>query len=325
VRIEPFDALTADDATAAAYCELLAGTRACVTPIGLRLPAEYVLNRLRNRSGDDVTKVWTAWDGSRLLGAVEVSWREAEDNRDRAWLHFDVPAGTDVLAALLDAVREECVPRGRVVMNVEVPPETFVREWVGALGAPVGSLEEHNVLRLRETSYDDVASLAKTVPDGYELLSFDVCPDDLVDPYVALMRSMNDAPLDDLTMEDWTYSEEHLRTWEQSLAARGHTQWTVVAREVATGELAAFNQLVLRPEWPECIENEDTAVTAAHRGHGLGLWVKAANLLRVLDERPEAVVVETWNAASNTHMLRVNRRLGFVCEHLIEDRELRLV
>jgi hypothetical protein len=32
--------------------------------------------------------------------------------------------------------------------------------------------------------------------------------------------------------------------------------------------------------------------------------------------------VTTWNAASNDHMLRVNRRLGFVCEHRWEDWEI---
>jgi len=65
------------------------------------------------------------------------------------------------------------------------------------------------------------------------------------------------------------------------------------------------------------------AVAIPHRGHGLGLWVKALNLLRLTDERPLVQRVSTWNAASNDHMIRVNRALGFVCEHEWETWELR--
>ncbi|HEU0130028.1 MAG TPA: hypothetical protein VFQ85_03435 [Mycobacteriales bacterium] len=134
---------------------------------------------------------------------------------------------------------------------------------------------------------------------------------------------MNTAPRDDLTEEDWVYTPERVRDFEDAVAARGHTMLTVVAREVATGELAAFNQVVVHPEWPDVVENEDTAVAVPHRGRGLGRWVKALNVLRVLDETP-ARVISTWNAASNGHMLRVNRELGFACQHVWESWEVSL-
>jgi len=53
-------------------------------------------------------------------------------------------------------------------------------------------------------------------------------------------------------------------------------------------------------------------VLSEHRGHGLGLRLKAATALRVMDELPEVTAVRTWNAASNE--LAVIRRLGYVVD-----------
>ena len=323
MHISPFDPHTASAAECAAYASLVAEARVDATPDGLRQPAAYVLNRLRNRSADDVTRIWTA-DGD--AGAVEMSWREAPDNRDRAWLTVDVPAARhsdDAVLALLREAAASAAPDGRTLLNVDTPAESALDAWVSGQGGKLGSVEQHNVVRLRSVSREDVAALAAAVPAGYELVAFDdACPDDLMESLARLADTMNTAPRDDLTMEDWTYSPETLRRWEDGLARRGHTLWTVCARSVETGELAGFNQLVVRPDYAEVVENEDTAVAVAHRGHGLGLWIKAVNLLRVLDEQPQALCVETWNAASNEHMLRVNRRLGFVCEHLWHSWEL---
>jgi len=55
-------------------------------------------------------------------------------------------------------------------------------------------------------------------------------------------------------------------------------------------------------------------VLREHRGHGLGLRLKAANALRLMDELPEVSSIRTWNAASNAYMLAVNRRLGYAVD-----------
>jgi GNAT superfamily N-acetyltransferase len=325
VRIEPFDPRTADEAVARAYTDFLRAHTREQWPSGLVAPAEYVLNRLRNTSGRHRVFLWLAWDGPSLVGAGELTWWEAEDNRDRAWFHPAVAPGRDVapvLAALFAAAEEHVRPLGRTMLNVETVHGDAVGRWVTGRGGTLGSVEQLNVVRLRSVSRDDVAALAAP-PAGYELVAFDGdCPDDLLERYTRLMDTMNTAPRDDLTMDDWVYTPDRVRDYEAGLRARGHTMWTVLARAVDTGELAAFNQLVRLPEWPEVIENEDTAVAVPHRGHGLGLCVKAVNLLRALDSGAEAIV--TWNAASNEHMLRVNRRLGFVCEHEWDSWELRL-
>lgn len=321
MRISPFDAVTAAPDEAAAYAALVASSRADATPDGLRQPEAYVLNRLRHRGTDDVTHVLTAGDA----GAVEVSWREAPDNRDRAFVTVDVPRerhSDDVVHALLRAAAEVAGASGRTILQVDAPVDSPLDGWLRGLGLVPGSVEQHNVTRVRSLDRADIAALAGDVPDGYELVTFDrSCPDDLLEACARLANTMNTAPRDDLTMEDWTFSPDTIRRWEDTLIRRGQTRWTAIARSVSTGELAGYNEVVVRPDFPAAVENEDTAVAIPHRGHGLGLWVKAINVLRVIDET-DAVCIETWNAASNDHMLRVNRRLGFVCEHLWHSYEL---
>lgn len=326
MRIEPFDPVNADEATALAYCALLHETATASFPDGLLPPPEHLLNTVRNVSDDHRTFTWLGYDGDAAVALAELSWWEAPDNRDRGWLYpAALPAyAEDAIAAFLPALAETMRAHGRSLFNVDVPQGHPLASWMAVRGGRRGSVEQHNVWRSADADVDDLKALT-TVPDGYEVFSFDdACPDDLLEPYTRLVDTMNTAPRDDLTMEDWSYTPDRIRRWEEGLARRGHTIWTVVAREVETGELAAFNQLVVRPEWPEVVENEDTAVAVPHRGRGLGLCIKATNLLRVLTERPETRAVETWNAASNAHMLRVNRRLGFVCEHVWESWEIGL-
>ena len=54
-----------------------------------------------------------------------------------------------------------------------------------------------------------------------------------------------------------------------------------------------------------------TIVDPAHRGHRLGLLCKAENLAHTLAYEPELQVIDTYNAAANSHMIAINEQLGF--------------
>lgn len=56
------------------------------------------------------------------------------------------------------------------------------------------------------------------------------------------------------------------------------------------------------------------AVTEQHRGHRLGLLVKAAMLEWLAETEPAIELIETGNASANDHMIAVNDTLGFAVD-----------
>jgi GNAT superfamily N-acetyltransferase len=147
---------------------------------------------------------------------------------------------------------------------------------------------------------------------AYELLRLPgVLPDDLLPAVARLAEAINDAPTDAMDIEDESLPPERLRGREQALAAIDRRIYRVVARERATGALAGHTVVVIDGERPAHAYQYDTAVAPAHRGHRLGLLLKAAMLDWLGEEEPQVRTIDTWNAASNDHMVRVNEILGY--------------
>ena len=149
--------------------------------------------------------------------------------------------------------------------------------------------------------------------EGYSLRSFvDRCPEDLVVPFGRLLGTlMTEAPAGELVLEAEVFDEERIRAEEAMMAAAGRTTYSTVAIDPA-GQVVAYTQLAVPRHDPGKAYQWGTLVDPAHRGHRLGLAVKAANLA-LLQEREEALsTIITYNAEVNEHMLAVNRRFGFV-------------
>ncbi|MEV7663191.1 GNAT family N-acetyltransferase [Paenarthrobacter sp. NPDC089316] len=148
---------------------------------------------------------------------------------------------------------------------------------------------------------------------GYSVISWqDRCPDPLVDAFARLKSLMStEVPIAGMAWEGEVWDAARVRREEATWRASSVDAAVCVARHDATGELAAYTVLTHREEAPAVIYQEDTLVAPGHRGHGLGMLVKVANLRRAKGLWPGATLVMTWNAVENQHMLAINIALGF--------------
>lgn len=150
--------------------------------------------------------------------------------------------------------------------------------------------------------------------DAYRLHTWhDRVPEEWIDAYAALETALAaDEPRGDQDVETDPWDAERVRSADAQHAARGNGYVVTAAEHVATGELAAMTML-LHPldESREYAEQESTVVLRAHRGHRLGMLVKAVNARALLAAKPAARRVWTWNNEENPHMLAINVAMGF--------------
>ena len=150
------------------------------------------------------------------------------------------------------------------------------------------------------------------VPTGYRLTGWvGHAPEDLVASFAVARQAIQDAPDGDgmsFEQPDWTV--ERVRAAEATHRERGVEHRVAVAVHEETGTVAGLTEVEIRAGAPGAMQM-DTAVLAEHRGHGLGVTVKAELLRRLLVERPEIVRINTTTDATNEQMIAVNHKLGY--------------
>lgn len=215
--------------------------------------------------------------------------------------------GSRLLSTVMAACRTE--QRRSLVCEVpgDSPGEAFCERW----GFRRALTLNHLILRLDRTDAVTLAEVDDAEHPGYHLTGWTgTVPDELADAFATAKNAMNDMPVGDLDYGSLDWDADRVRTMAQVIAHRGDTLLTLAAVH-DDGTMAGYTEILLPHGVPPQAQQYDTAVVPAHRGRGLGLWLKAAMVHRLLAEHPDVVEVETDNAEDNVHMLAVNRQLGF--------------
>lgn len=260
---------------------------------------------------------FVAVEDGQAVGIGEYSTSEW-DNKHLAWLGVVVaPAhrgrgyGTQILEALVERARGE----GRRSVGID----TWDGEKANAFAIRHGFEKKSQAINRRQTLAEiDWAELerhrqeAAAAASAYELVRWTgLTPDDELPALAVLTASINDAPTDDLDIEDEVFPPERVRDYEEAQVGRAYELHRIVARHRETGELAGHTVVAVEQERPSIAHQQDTAVSPKHRGHRLGLLLKAEMMLWLSAEQPQVKTVDTWNAESNDHMIGVNKVLGY--------------
>lgn len=156
---------------------------------------------------------------------------------------------------------------------------------------------------------------ARERADGYRLVTWrDRAPDEHVDEYARLQgRLSTDEPQGELDYQQETWDAARIRTGEARRERMRQDTW-VTAALGPDGDMAGFTLVTVARDSDRTGLQGTTIIDPRHRGHRLGLLLKAVNLREVLAGRPGLETVWTWNADSNTHMIAINETLGYRVE-----------
>ncbi|KAA9134976.1 GNAT family N-acetyltransferase [Microbacterium caowuchunii] len=159
-----------------------------------------------------------------------------------------------------------------------------------------------------------LAEDARAAASGYRTVQWELpTPDAHVEGYAWMKSRMStDAPAAGLVVDEEIWDADRLRAHDAQYLDGGRRVLVTAAVHVATGELCAFNELAIGQDPTEASHQEDTLVLRAHRGHRLGMLVKAEGLLSWRERWPGSPRVITYNAEENRPMLGINEALGFV-------------
>jgi mycothiol synthase len=219
--------------------------------------------------------------------------------------------GSRLFAEICDVT----VKKGRLLLTWttfdSVPAGESFSRWLGAHPARVNRTSELLLTDVDWTTVERWARAEQARDLGYSVEMVDgPFPDYLRSDAVTFHHIMQTAPRERLDVGDTVVDADFVAELDQALLEAGRARWTALVRDpdrVCVGG----TDVTFEPGDPETVHQGNTGVDAAHRGHGLAKWAKAAMLQRIRHERPEAVRVRTGNAFSNAPMLAINDALGF--------------
>jgi len=314
LRVDPGDA-----ATVHACYQAQAAAKQAEDPLGPPKTARVLRVFLAEGFEANPCESWAAFAEDTDLTVKGWYWLELPDreNLDRATLIIVVRPGPDLAVArdLLRHAGQRARANGRDALSLMARRGTPLEAFLHSAGARHALTEARRALDLRTAPPGHFTALREAAAGhaaGYSLITWTgVTPEQHLDGVARLENAMNDAPREE-GVQDSVWDADRVRErHDSSLLRMGVRGYAVAAVHDATGEMAALTQLEVDPDSPEWGHQGLTAVTRAHRGHRLGLLVKAAMLEWLADAEPKLEQVETGNADANEHMISINEALGF--------------
>ncbi|WP_426319813.1 GNAT family N-acetyltransferase [Microbacterium sp. E-13] len=288
------------------------------------LPSEY-----------ETRLAWVVLDGGTIIGRVCVDLPREEGSTAAFWL-IELRRetwGRGIGSAAYDLIERTAREHGRTVLQswAEHPaapgrvltpptgfgaiPEDHAARFYLRHGYTLEQVERNSAFDL-SGPFDGVERLlaeARAVSPGHRVVQwFAPTPDEYVPGYAWMKSRMStDAPAAALEFDEESWDAARIAEHDSRYTSSGRTIQVTAAQHIESGELCAFNELVIGKDRTEATHQEDTLVLKEHRGHKLGTLVKCAGLLSWREVAPTSPRVITYNAEENRPMLNINEAIGF--------------
>ncbi|MEY9930306.1 RimJ/RimL family protein N-acetyltransferase [Catenulispora sp. GP43] len=254
-----------------------------------------------------------AYDGDRPVGCGHLS-HDVVVNPDLVFgdMWSTEPDRAEIAAALLDAYREQTRSRGATRLVLDGIEHSGYEPHYAAAGGRVLDTDIRRQLDLATIDRSQYTNWAEPSEKNahYRIELWKVpTPEHLLGPMVDANEAMRDAPHGDLEFEHPPPDPDRRRRFETTSLGTG-AQMHIIAALAEDGEMAGFHELIVFPDL-RMANIGNTGVPAKFRGHGLGLRLKAAMTLHLLEHQPHVELISTWNNADNAPMVRVNEAMGF--------------
>lgn len=285
---------------------------------------------------DTVRHMWLVVDEGDIVGRVGVDVPQQEGSRTVFWLiellrsHWSRGIGSTAY----DLVERTARENERTVLqswathpaadgpHLTPPtgygsvPDDHVAKFYQRHGYSLEQVERNSAFDL-QGSYEGVHRLyveATHASQDYRVVQWSPpTPPEYAEGYGWMKsRMVTDAPAADMEFDEEVWDAAHVARHDALYTDSGRLLLVTAAQHIESGELCAFNELVVGVDRTEATGQEDTLVLKEHRGHKLGTLVKCAGLLAWRELAPESPRVLTYNAEENRPMLDINEALGFV-------------
>ena len=217
--------------------------------------------------------------------------------------------------ALLRHAAGRARAHGRTELYGDVVQGAAGEEFGRQAGARYGLADIRRVFDLDTVPAQRIAACrerAEKAASGYSLVSWQGrTPEEYLTGVARMFTAMNDAP-NGPELEPDLWDEQRIRNRADGwIAAVGSRAYQVAAICDATGEMAALTGIRVDADITDWGYQGNTVVARPHRGHRLGLLVKAALAQWLTEAEPGVRKVATYNSAANPHMIAINDELGY--------------
>jgi ribosomal protein S18 acetylase RimI-like enzyme len=171
-------------------------------------------------------------------------------------------------------------------------------------------------LALPELDLRPITEIAERPHPGYELTHWDgVVPPGPAHSYADSRRAMDDMPMEDSDHGIDVWDVERVVAVAEVVLERGDALQTVAVVDRSDGSIVGFSELVVPGDGRGDAQHYGTGVLPEHRGHGLGLWMKAESIRLARLRHPDLTGLLTDTADSNAPMIGINDALGYRPTH----------